>query len=105
MPCSASLEIARLRAILPKILLSLESGACSPDCSLEFLELIPTEARLVVESLRRESKRLWMILYQVRHNAIAIQNVRWGNDGDCGVTRLANCIEEDCDRAMMPQNV
>ena len=56
------------------------------------------------EKLERESKRLWMILSQVRHNAIAIQNVRWVNDGDCGVTRLANCIEEDCDRAMMPRN-
>ena len=50
-------------------------------------------------------KELWFALAKVRHNAIAIQNVRWGHDGDCGVTRLANCIEEDCDRAMIsPHN-
>ena len=50
---------------------------------------------------KAECKRQWMHLSQARHNAIAIQNIRWGFDGDCGATRLANLIEEDCDRGMM----
>lgn len=41
-------ENKRLRAIFPKILAALESGDCSPDCSVEFLEEIPREVRLVV---------------------------------------------------------
>ena len=54
---------------------------------------------------KAECKRQWMHLSQARHNARAIQNIRWGYEGDCGAARLANLIEEDCDRAMMsPEN-
>ncbi len=45
------LENARLRAIFPKILEALQSGACSPDCSIEFMQQIPDEVRLVVGRL------------------------------------------------------
>jgi len=48
-----------------------------------------------------ECKRQWLHLSQARHNAQAIQNIRWGNDGDCGADRLANLIEEDCHRGMI----
>ena len=41
-------ENARLRAIFPKILEALNSGACSSDCSVEFMEQIPNEVRLVI---------------------------------------------------------
>jgi hypothetical protein len=41
-------ENARLRAIFPKILEALQSGACSPDCSIEFMQQIPNEVRLVI---------------------------------------------------------
>jgi len=54
-------------------------------------------------------KELWFALGQVRHNAIAIQNIRWGYDGDCGAVRIAERIEYECDqflranaRAMTP---
>ena len=78
-------------------------GSWEEQClaSRELKDMFKREAA----SLRCENKRLWEALSMVRHNAIAIQNVRWGHDGDCGVTRLANCIEEDCDRAMIsPHN-
>jgi hypothetical protein len=42
------IENARLRAIFPKILEALKSGGCSPDCSVEFMEMIPDEVRLVI---------------------------------------------------------
>lgn len=45
-------ENKRLRAIFPKILAALESGGCSPNCSIEFLEEIPREVRLVVKKLK-----------------------------------------------------
>ena len=54
---------------------------------------------------KAECKRQWMHLSQARHNARAIQNIRWGLDGDCGADRLANLIEEDCHRGMIsPEN-
>ncbi len=55
---------------------------------------------------KSECKRQWLHLSQAGHNARAIQNIRWGYEGDCGAARLANLIEEDCDRGMMsPENV
>jgi hypothetical protein len=47
-------EISRLRAIFPKILEELQSGACTEDCSIEFLELIPREVRMVMGKLECE---------------------------------------------------
>jgi hypothetical protein len=44
-------ENARLRAIFPRILVALKSGACSPTCSIEFMEQIPDEVRLVIRGL------------------------------------------------------
>jgi hypothetical protein len=49
-------ENARLRAIFPKILEALNSGACSSDCSVEFMEQIPDEVRLVVGRLCLQSR-------------------------------------------------
>lgn len=50
---------------------------------------------------KAECKRQWNYLSQARHNARAIQNIRWGHEGDCGAARLANLIEEDCHRGML----
>jgi hypothetical protein len=43
-----------LRAIFPKVLEALESGACAATCSLDFLREIPREVRLVRQRLERE---------------------------------------------------
>jgi hypothetical protein len=45
-------ENARLRAIFPRILEALQSGACTPDCSVEFLEMIPNEVAGIMRKLR-----------------------------------------------------
>lgn len=45
-------EIVRLRAIFPEVLRRLGSGACAPDCSVEFLSQIPNEVGLVTDALR-----------------------------------------------------
>jgi hypothetical protein len=47
-------EISRLRAIFPKILEELQSGACTEDCSIEFLEMIPNEVGMVTSELKRK---------------------------------------------------
>jgi hypothetical protein len=47
-------EISRLRAIFPKILEELQSGACTEDCSIEFLEMIPNEVGMVMGKLKRK---------------------------------------------------
>ena len=59
--CSPSSETERLRAIFPKILEALESGGCSADCSIEFMEKIPNEVWLVVRKLKRERLALAML--------------------------------------------
>ena len=46
------MENRKLRAIFPKILEALGSGACSPDCSINFLQEIPGEVRAVVAKLK-----------------------------------------------------
>jgi len=51
-------ENARLRAIFPKILEALRSGACSPECSVEFMEQIPDEVRLVIRGLSLPNTQL-----------------------------------------------
>ena len=51
-------EIVRLRAIFPEVLSRLGSGACAPDCSIEFLLQIPNEVGLVVDELKRETSTL-----------------------------------------------
>ena len=76
------------------------------------MEMIPNEVALAMAKMKRERdkwkaecKRQWKHLSQAGHNARAIQNIRWGYEGDCGAARLANLIEEDCDRGMMsPEN-
>ncbi len=50
----AERELAAIRAIFPKILDSLKSGFCSETCSIDFLNEIPKEVRLVKERLERE---------------------------------------------------
>jgi hypothetical protein len=45
-------ENARLRAIFPRLLEALQSGACAPDCSAEFFEMIPNEVAGVMRKLR-----------------------------------------------------
>lgn len=47
-----------LRAIFPKILEALESGACAATCSVDFLREIPREVKLVRQRLERE-RDLW----------------------------------------------
>lgn len=47
-------ETESLRAIFPRILAALKSGACSPDCSLEFLAWIPDEVGGVTDHLRAD---------------------------------------------------
>jgi hypothetical protein len=51
-------ETNELRAIFPKILQSLESGACADDCSIEFLKHIPSEVASVTSKIRRENNEL-----------------------------------------------
>jgi hypothetical protein len=51
-------ENNELRAIFPKILQALESGACTDDCSIEFLRHIPNEVASVTNRLRRENNEL-----------------------------------------------
>ena len=41
-------ELRRLRAVFPAILETLGSGWCSPDCSVEFIEMIPAEVGAVI---------------------------------------------------------
>jgi chromosome segregation ATPase len=43
-----------LRDIFPKILIALQSGNCAADCSVDFLQEIPKEVRLVRQRLERE---------------------------------------------------
>jgi hypothetical protein len=43
-----------LRDIFPEILIALQSGNCAADCSVDFLQEIPKEVRLVRQSLERE---------------------------------------------------
>ena len=43
-----------LRAIFPKVLEALESGACAATCSVDFLREIPREVKLVRQRLERE---------------------------------------------------
>ena len=48
-------ELAVLREIFPKILDALGNGSgCLPSCSVEFMQWIPNEVRLVVNGLKRE---------------------------------------------------
>lgn len=47
-------ENAKLRAIFPRILDALQSGACSPDCSVEFMGQIPAEVAGVVRKLKSQ---------------------------------------------------
>jgi hypothetical protein len=51
-------ENNELRAIFPKILQALESGACTDDCSIEFLKHIPNEVASVTNGLRKENNEL-----------------------------------------------
>ena len=43
-----------LKDIFPRILIALQSGNCAADCSVDFLQEIPKEVRLVRERLQRE---------------------------------------------------
>ena len=43
-----------LKDIFPQILIALQSGNCTADCSVNFLQEIPKEVRLVRERLERE---------------------------------------------------
>jgi hypothetical protein len=51
-------ENNELRAIFPKILQALESGACTDDCSIDFLKHIPSEVASVTGRLRNENNEL-----------------------------------------------
>ena len=48
------LECNDLRAIFPRILEALDSGACASTCSVDFLREIPREVKLVRQRLERE---------------------------------------------------
>jgi hypothetical protein len=51
-------ELAVLREIFPKILDALGNGSgCLPSCSVEFMQWIPNEVRIVVTGLKRELKQ------------------------------------------------
>lgn len=54
----AQIEIARLRAIFPRILEQLGSGACSKDASVDFLQYIPDEVGAVVRRLRSWAEKV-----------------------------------------------
>ena len=43
-----------LKDIFPRILIALQSGNCTADCSVDFLQMIPQEVRLVRKRLQRE---------------------------------------------------
>ena len=47
-------ECNDLRAIFPRILEALDSGACASNCSVDFLREIPREVGLVRQRLERE---------------------------------------------------
>lgn len=50
--------------------------------------------------LSAERDKLAEALRKCQANAVAIQKLRWGWDGDCGANRLAEFIEEDCHLAL-----
>jgi len=50
--------------------------------------------------LRRQRDRLAEAARKIKANSSAIQKIRYGYDGDFGAIRLAEFIEEDCDRAL-----
>jgi len=47
-------QLDALKDIFPQILIALQSGNCTADCSVNFLQEIPKEVRLVRERLERE---------------------------------------------------
>lgn len=51
-------ENMALRKLFPLVLQALNSGNCSPDCTLQFLQHIPTEVKLVIGNHRREIELL-----------------------------------------------
>jgi hypothetical protein len=51
-----------LRDIFPEILIALQSGNCAADCSVDFLQEIPKEVRLVRQRLERERDK-WKAKY------------------------------------------
>jgi hypothetical protein len=63
-------ENNELRAIFPKILQALESGACTNDCSIEFLKHIPAEVASVTNRLRRENSELRKELKELEEKTI-----------------------------------
>ena len=58
-------EMAKIRAIFPKILTALESGQCSPDSSVEFLEAIPHEVALVLRNLKQDRDKALLNFRQI----------------------------------------
>jgi hypothetical protein len=58
--------------------------------------------REATAALNGVGTRFKTTLEACRANAIAIQKLAWGHDGDCGADRLAATIEEDCDKALFP---
>ena len=61
------------------------------------LEREKNELREESERWKAECKRMWALVSQARWNAQALQDPRLPQSA---VARLANLIEEDCDRAM-----
>ena len=51
------------------------------------------------DEARLEAAQLRLCLQRVKIYALKIQDVEWGNDGDCGALVLAEYIEEECDKA------
>lgn len=73
-------ECNALRAIFPKILDALESGFCSTTCSIEFLNEIPKEVRLVRQKLERERNMLAGALRDVINSSDSTSMYRTAKD-------------------------
>lgn len=78
---------------------TLETDACWDDKECNILE----HARRIEherDSERALADRLAEALKACRCNAIVIQELRYGFDGDCGAIRHAGLIEDDCELAI-----
>ena len=94
-------EISRLRAIFPKILEELQSGACTEDCSIEFLEMIPREVRMVMGKLERKLESSTKALEEIANLESASNGDPWATLETIGhIARNAfycHDVTKDCD--------
>ena len=75
-----------LKDIFPRILIALQSGNCAADCSVDFLQEIPKEVRLVRERLQRERDEARVLADRL---AALLQRDRDGHGGQV--------VDPECD--------